>query len=841
MHPDKDHGCKILSEHFNSPLCKGFGYMVQVLEVVPGVAKGRDGKLDPNVTKLRKAKEKGWMLKLRTVYPYGLNDMIGDEYRYNITTPIGTFFPSLSRKDNLHVRKRIPSKINASLDNFLLEFDRILRNNLKSAMNYSRIFISSLKRSTLISLGNMITDYLARQGTKFPFLPWYEACIDIISTKIYKPPAKNIKKKPENNLCVFFHNKSLDFINLPKIVNNRNIVNLLPDKFDKKHKPTVLYKLNNTIRAKIFNYKHFMADFDINSFVEDNTILPCHCEGSPYQDIHHGHIITGDLRIVNDNKLRKLLCKGPKYREPITLDFDLGKSNILIGLTECVNNLSCKYKIAAHEFQNWLNAISLEVDTRIEQIKNNIDIIKHKSVLNNSSSKRCLEELQNNFVMVPIDKAANNVAFICKRYYAIVLLKELGLYGTSSPTYERINIPISDVVSNHCKLIYQKFRIKTEDDFKLLPSIYWLPKMHKTPIKSRFIIASKTCTTKQLSKYVASVFSKFLQQVHHYHSKSFFFSGIKTFWVIQNNKPILDSITIINKRKSARKISNFDFSTLYTMLPHDKLTDVLIKIIDFCFKGHTQDKIYINNRGEAIWTLGKNNNAYSFTKNSLIDAVKILIDNCHFMCGNYVFRQTIGIPIGGDPAPHWANLFLFNYESKFILDLKKSDPIRARKFRHIYRYIDDLQTINDGGEFEKCIKDIYPQELVLNKENREDTTSSFLDLSLQVKEGKIVTTLFDKRDEFSFSIVRLPYLSSNIPQKMFYSSIGAELLRICRVSSSIELTRDSLSSLLTRAIHQGADKDKLLLVLRSTLNKHPDVFLKFEGQLNIGYLNALCI
>ena len=110
---------------------------------------------------------------MRTVYPYGLNDMIGDEYRYNITTPIGTFFPFLSRKDNLHVRKRIPSKINASLDNFLLEFDRILRNNLKSAMNYSRIFISSLKRSTLISLGNMITDYLARQGAKFPFLPWY--------------------------------------------------------------------------------------------------------------------------------------------------------------------------------------------------------------------------------------------------------------------------------------------------------------------------------------------------------------------------------------------------------------------------------------------------------------------------------------------------------------------------------------------------------------------------------------------------------------------------------------------------------------------------------------------
>ena len=64
--------------------------------------------------------------------------------------------------------------------------------------------------------------------------------------------------------------------------------------------------------------------------------------------------------------------------------------------------------------------------------------------------------------------------------------------------------------------------------------------------------------------------------------------------------------------------------------------------------------------------------------------------------------------MGGDPAPHWANLFLFYYESKFIMELKKSDPIRARKFRHMYRYIDDLQTINDCEEFEASINDIYP-------------------------------------------------------------------------------------------------------------------------------------
>ena len=46
--------------------------------------------------------------------------------------------------------------------------------------------------------------------------------------------------------------------------------------------------------------------------------------------------------------------------------------------------------------------------------------------------------------------------------------------------------------------------------------------------------------------------------------------------------------------------------------------------------------------------------------------------------------------------------------------------------------------------------------------------------------------LFDKRDDFPFAIVRMPFASSNMPTSMFYGSIGAEILRVGRVSSSTE-------------------------------------------------------
>ena len=44
--------------------------------------------------------------------------------------------------------------------------------------------------------------------------------------------------------------------------------------------------------------------------------------------------------------------------------------------------------------------------------------------------------------------------------------------------------------------------------------------------------------------------------------------------------------------------------------------------------------------------------------------------------------------------------------------------------------------------------------------------------------------LYDKRDDFPFSLVRMPHLASNIPLKMFYSGFGSEIFRaVCTTVS----------------------------------------------------------
>ena len=47
--------------------------------------------------------------------------------------------------------------------------------------------------------------------------------------------------------------------------------------------------------------------------------------------------------------------------------------------------------------------------------------------------------------------------------------------------------------------------IELSDDDKRLSYLYWTPKLHKSPVKHRFIAGSSKCTTKQLSSLLTKI------------------------------------------------------------------------------------------------------------------------------------------------------------------------------------------------------------------------------------------------------------------------------------------------------------------------------------------------
>ena len=49
-----------------------------------------------------------------------------------------------------------------------------------------------------------------------------------------------------------------------------------------------------------------------------------------------------------------------------------------------------------------------------------------------------------------------------------------------------------------------KFGVFADEDHSKLPSLYWLPKLHKRPYKSRLITNSSLCTTTELTILLTS-------------------------------------------------------------------------------------------------------------------------------------------------------------------------------------------------------------------------------------------------------------------------------------------------------------------------------------------------
>ena len=73
------------------------------------------------------------------------------------------------------------------------------------------------------------------------------------------------------------------------------------------------------------------------------------------------------------------------------------------------------------------------VKGKIEELKQNFKQPTGK-VLHNADVKACLSDLHNKYVVVPADKAPNNIIIICKKYYIETLIKELGLDNCSTLT-----------------------------------------------------------------------------------------------------------------------------------------------------------------------------------------------------------------------------------------------------------------------------------------------------------------------------------------------------------------------------------------------------------------------
>ena len=318
---------------------------------------------------------------------------------------------------------------------------------------------------------------------------------------------------------------------------------------------------------------------------------------------------------------------------------------------------------------SWKEMVKGQIEERISKLKQNFKQLTGK-VLQNVDVKACLSDLHNRYVFVPADKTPNNIIIICKRYYVETLIKELGLDNCSTPTgnstYTSCQMSSEDIVNTHDTFMKSLGTELSEED-KRLPYLYWTPKLHKSPVKHLFIAGSSKCTTKQLSSLLTKILIVIKTGLEKYCSIKTSHTGVNNKWILKNSTNLLSSLGHLGVHR-ATSIQTFDFSTLYTSIPHDLLKSRMNNIINNAFKHKNGATRYTHNkvgRNKSYFTSNPLNGDNKYTANDICKMIEFLVDNIYVRFGGQVFRQMVGIPMGTNCATLLADLFLYSYENEF--------------------------------------------------------------------------------------------------------------------------------------------------------------------------------
>ena len=120
-----------------------------------------------------------------------------------------------------------------------------------------------------------------------------------------------------------------------------------------KHVPLkVFYRYEKPISLYICNYGKFLKNLTLSD-IKNIIDTPCHCKTSPFNYPPLGHVLTGDLSIVANEELRKILSFGCKYRIPLNRSVNDIKMSILNDLDNFIKVKCIKYRLRNTSFSTW--------------------------------------------------------------------------------------------------------------------------------------------------------------------------------------------------------------------------------------------------------------------------------------------------------------------------------------------------------------------------------------------------------------------------------------------------------------------------------------------------------
>ena len=105
---------------------------------------------------------------------------------------------------------------------------------------------------------------------------------------------------------------------------------------------------------------------------------------------------------------------------------------------------------------------------------------------------------------------------------------------------------------------------------------------------------------------------------------------------------------------------------------------------------------------------------------------------------------------------------------------------------------------------------------------------SYLDLLIDISNGDLVCSIFDKRDAFDFDVVILPDLSRSIPTAPAYSTYISQLIRYSWTCHNYDNFSSRHSMLAERSFSQGFSARKLMRTFYKFMGRYPELASKFN-------------
>ena len=196
-------------------------------------------------------------------------------------------------------------------------------------------------------------------------------------------------------------------------------------------------------------------------------------------------------------------------------------------------------------------------------------------------------------------------------------------------------------------------------------------------------------------------------------------------------------------------------------------------------------------------------------------AMEIVMKNNRMRFGDLIYHQIRGVAMGMSPAPTIANLYVAIYELEFII------PLLEKYLMFYKRFIDD--------GFAVWLHDLDPTidaenwnnfKALINAMGLNWTFKSprkklvFMDMTIQIEGGKIVTTIYAK------PMALYQYIPPNSchPPGVLTGLIYGQILRIYQLCSRSKDIDKELSLLHTRLLNRGYATNKLIPFFEKGIN-----------------------